>query len=166
MHRRWQFPLSPLPCLRRRQQLSAALGVIFERLRALASARKGLGTLEALLPPRGSQAAGEVYKPLLRRVLERALKGEELSELHRPSAHSIGSLFSRGANLLGVRRSARLVDHKTIVVFVLGGISLHELRELRQLIAQHPKHRLLIGATQLASPDSVWELLTAGVQVR
>ena len=79
---------------------------------------------------------------------------------------SIGSLFSRGANLLGVKARARLTDHRTIILFVVGGISLGELRELRQLIAQHPKHRLLLGATQIASPDFVWELLTASVHVR
>ena len=83
--------------------------------------------------------------------------------MHRLS-HSIGSLFPRGANLLGVRTRARLTDHKTILVFVLGGISLAEIREMKQIVAQYPKHRLLIGATQLASPEVVWELLTAGLQ--
>ena len=52
------------------------------------------------------------------------------------------------------------------MVFVLGGVSLLELRELRQLIAQFPKHTLLIGATCLTSPDVVWEMLTAGVQIQ
>ena len=97
-------------------------------------------------------------------MLERSLRHEDVGELHRLS-QSIGSLFSRGANLLGVRARARLTDHPTIVIFVLGGISLGEVRELRQLIAQYPKHRLLIGSTQIASPDVVRELLTAGLQI-
>ena len=81
-------------------------------------------------------------------------------------SNTIGSLFSRGANLLGVKTRARLTDHRTIVIFVLGGISLAEMRELRQLAAQYPKHRLILGATQLATPDEARELLTAGLQVR
>ena len=150
--------------MERRSKLSAVLSTIFERLRALASARKGLGASEALLLS-SAQTAGEVYRPLLRHVLERALRHYEVPEMTRLSA-SIGSLFSRGANLLGVKRQQRLTDHKTILIFVLGGISLNEIRELRQLVAQHPKHRLILGATQMITPDAVWELLTNGLSVR
>ena len=150
--------------MERRSKLSAVLSTIFERLRALASARKGLGASEALLLS-SAQTAGEVYRPLLRHVLERALRHYEVPEMTRLSA-SIGSLFSRGANLLGVKRQQRLTDHKTILIFVLGGISLNEIRELRQLVAQHPKHRLILGATQMITPDAVWELLTKGLSVR
>ena len=149
----------------RRQQLAKALDTLFERLHAFASARRDLGAAEALLLSSG-QATGEVYRPLLRQLLERGLKGEDMPELHRPNSHSIGSLFSRGANLLGVKTRARLADHRTILIFVLGGISLTELRELRQLVAQHPRHRLLVGATQISSPDSVWDQLVSGLQVR
>ena len=149
----------------RRQKLSAALHVVFDRLRAVAASRKGLGASQALLLT-SSQTTGDVYRPLLRHVLERALSGrEDLPELTRLSA-SIGSLFSRGANLLGVKTRARLADHRTIVIFVLGGISVVEIRELRQLAAQHPKHRVLLGATQVATPAVIWELLTAGQHVR
>ena len=123
-------------------------------------ARRGLGPSETLLLS-SAETTGEVYRPLLRHLLERALRQVEISEMHRVSP-SIGSLFSRGANLLGVKARARLTDHRTIIVFVLGGISLAEIRELKQLVAQYPKHRLLVGATQIATPDVVWELLTAG----
>ena len=157
--------LSGEALMARQQQLSSALGTIFERLRGFAAARRGLGGLETLLLSSG-QTSGEVYRPLLRHVVERALRGEEVSEMHRPNSNSIGSLFSRGANLLGVKTRARLTDHRTIIIFVLGGISLAEVRELRQLVAQHPKHRLILGATQIASPDGVWEQLTAGLHVR
>lgn len=87
----------------------------------------------------------------------------ELRHVNDPAA-SIGSLFSRGANLLGVKTRARLTDHRTLIIFVLGGISLAEVRELRQLVAQHPKHRLLIGGTQLATPTTIWQQLTRGLQ--
>ena len=156
--------LSGEQIMQRRNRLAAALSTIFDRLRAFAAARRGLGSSQALLLS-SAQTTGEVYRPLLRYVLERAFRHEEIPEMIRLSA-SIGSLFSRGANLLGVKARARLTDHRTIILFVVGGISLGELRELRQLIAQHPKHRLLLGATQIASPDFVWELLTASVHVR
>ena len=32
-----------------------------------------------------------------------------------------------------------------------------------QLMAQHPKHRLLLGGTQIASSRTVWEVLTRGL---
>ena len=150
----------------RRQQLSGAIDAMFERLRALATARRGLGASEALMLSSTHTAGEGVYRPLLRTLLERALKGEEVVEMHRPNSHSLGSLFSRGANLLGVKRISRLTDHRTIVLFVLGGISLGEVRELRQLVAQYPKHRLLLGGTQLVSPDAVWDALSAGLHGR
>jgi hypothetical protein len=154
--------LSASAIMARRQHLTEVLDVVFERLRALAAARRGLGTSEPLLLS-GAQTAGEVYRPLLRHVLERALRNEDIAEMHRPNSWGASSLFSRGANLLGVKTRARLTDHRTIIVFVLGGISLAEVRELRQLIAQHPKHRLLVGSTGVISPDAVWELLTDGL---
>ena len=46
---------------------------------------------------------------------------------------------------------------------MLGGISLLEVRELRQLIAQHPRYRLVIGTTQLSSPHVVYRELTRGI---
>ena len=73
---------------------------------------------------------------------------------------SIGSIFSRGASLLGVKHVAKLTDARTIVLFVVGGVSLAEVRELRQLMAQHPKHRLLLGATEIASSRTIWDVLT------
>ena len=52
-----------------------------------------------------------------------------------------------------------------IIVFVIGGISLAETRELRQLAAQHPSYTLLVGATGVASARSVSEMLTYGLSV-
>ena len=63
--------------MERREGLAALLRSIFERLRAIACARRGLGTSEALLLT-SSQTAGEVYRPLLRHVVERALRQEEV----------------------------------------------------------------------------------------
>ena len=48
---------------------------------------------------------------------------------------------------------------------MLGGVSLSEVRELRQLVAQHPQYRLLIGATGLASPATVRDALVRGIAV-
>ena len=155
--------LSAEALMARKEQLGAIFRTVFTRLDALAIARRGLGASEPLLLS-SAQATGDVYRPLLRHLMERAMKHEDIAEMRRPNSNYVGSLFSRGANLLGVKTRARLTDHTTIIVFVIGGISLAEVRELRQIVAQHPKHRLLIGATQVASPASVWELLTAGLQ--
>ena len=67
--------------------------------------------------------------------------------------------------MLGVRTTARLSDCRVIIVFVIGGISLAETRELRQLAAQHPSYTLLVGATGVASARSVSEMLTYGLSV-
>jgi len=139
--------------------------IVFARLRALARARLGMGPSEALLLS-SSQTAGDVYRPLLRYTLERAMRHEPIDELSHLTA-SIGSFFSRGATYLGVKTtSAKLSDARTILVFVIGGITLAEVRELRQLLAQYPKSKLLLGSTEIASTNTTWEYLTAGLAVR
>ena len=114
-----------------------------------------------------TESAGEAYRPLLRALLERVLAGEDVSELQRLSgalgAGLTGSLFSRGAQMLGVRAKARAGDHKLVFVFVVGGLALSEVRELRQLFAQHPKYRLLLGSTHITSPASLSAQLLDGI---
>ena len=152
----------------RRSALDASLQTLFSRLHRLALARRGGGGKSAAAAPlllSAAQTAGEVYRPLARHAVGRALRHEEVPELHRLS-NSIGSLFSRGANLLGVGSAkARLTDHPLLIVFFVGGVSLAELRELRQLVAQHPKHRLLVGGTGLTSPQSLCADLTRGLHI-
>jgi len=161
----------------KRDVLAPALRELFARLRAVAAARRGLGPrAEALLLPYGQQAeagAGEVYRPLLRHLFERMLAGEDVSELQRLSGGGsivastlgvTGSLLKKGAQMLGVRaKAARPTDAKLVVVYVVGGISLGEVRELRQLFAQHPRHRLLLGGTHLTSPASLAKQLLQGL---
>ncbi|KAL1520875.1 hypothetical protein AB1Y20_022436 [Prymnesium parvum] len=146
-------------------ELADCMEIVFARLRALARARLGMGPSEALLLS-SSQTAGDVYRPLLRYTLERAMRHEPIDELSHLTA-SIGSFFSRGATYLGVKTtSAKLSDARTILVFVIGGITLAEVRELRQLLAQYPKSKLLLGSTEIASTNTTWEYLTAGLAVR
>ena len=116
----------------------------------------------------GESDQGEAYRPLLRQLLGRALGGEDVAELQRLSGGALGSgltgsLLSRGAQMLGVRPKSRVADHPLVCVFVVGGISLAEVRELRQLFAQHPKHRLILGSTHLTSPASLRVQLLQGL---
>ena len=100
------------------------------------------------------------------------LAGEDVSELQRLSGGGsivastlgvTGSLLKKGAQMLGVRAKAQPTDAKLVVVYVVGGISLGEVRELRQLFAQHPRHRLLLGGTHLTSPASLAKQLLHGL---
>ena len=146
-------------------QLSGAIDAMFERLRAPANCPPWLGASEALMLS-STHTAGDEFT-----VRYCARCSSERSRVRR-SWRCIGPTRTRlavsasGANLLGVKRISRLTDHRTIVLFVLGGISLGEVRELRQLVAQYPKHRLLLGGTQLVSPDAVWDALSAGLHGR
>ena len=45
----------------------------------------------------------------------------------------------------------------------MGGLALSEVRELRQLFAQHPKYRLLLGSTHITSPASLSAQLLDGI---
>ena len=133
--------------------LDEALGRLFETLRAVAATREGLGTLAPLLLP-SRETAGEVYRPLLREVLSRVLNGEDVTELSRASEHK-GGLLSRGAKLLGVKSAPRPSDNATILLFVVGGITVSELREARMLAVQHHERRILVGSTRLVTPVDI-----------
>ena len=153
--------------LARREALDGSLRQLFDRLRALGAARGGLGASEALLLS-SAQTAGEVYRPLLKGLFERLLGGDDSAELtHISAAAGMAGMRLLGgmAARLGVKARPKPTDHKLVIVYVVGGVSLKEVSELRQLFAQHPAHRLLVGGTRLASPDSVADELVDGLQI-
>ncbi|RHY59844.1 hypothetical protein DYB34_009107 [Aphanomyces astaci] len=55
--------------------------------------------------------------------------------------------------------------HDTIVIFVVGGITLHEVQAIAQVVKTRPDLRVLVGSTTVTSPDKlqhhvVWQQTT------
>ena len=84
-------PVAELPAdalMARRAELDDVLRTFFCRLRALAAARVGLAGSERLLLST-AETVGDVYRPLLRTVIERTLRMEAVPEVV-PLSTSIG----------------------------------------------------------------------------
>lgn len=120
----------PLPLLAQaRDRASAAL----ESLAAVSAARRELrspqlrGDLSAF-PPEGPLGAAP---NLLQRLAKRLVEGEEIPEVtHVPS--SLGGLLRTGFGLFGLQARPAPRDHATAVLFVVGGVSAGELRDVKE----------------------------------
>lgn len=83
------------------------------------------------------------------------------------SASLVAGLLTKGLGRLGfggisapVRR-VRIDDYSTVLLFVVGGISSAEVRNVRQELEQHVyghKPRVLVGGTSLLSPGEASRL--------
>ncbi len=139
------------------ERLDRSLASLFTKLRDVAAARHGLGRFERLLTPDGA-ADAEPYHPLLRQLLERLLGGDELPELKRAD-RSGGTLSTGFFRRLGVGGKCKPGDAGTIILFVVGGITVRELGSLRQLSARHTRARLLVGASRMLNPSDVCDAM-------
>ncbi|KAI7845287.1 hypothetical protein COHA_001130 [Chlorella ohadii] len=98
--------------------------------RSLLTAQQGqqLGRLAAL-----GQDGAPRPTPLLRQLVECILRDEPLPDLHA-GATSLSGLLRSGLGRLGVKAGPKPSDRPTVVLFVLGGVSLAELHEIQQAI--------------------------------
>ena len=161
----------------RQRRLKALLHSLLERMRAVGAARCGSDDL-LLLPA----AEGDLhrYQPLLPRLVERMMKGElpggaagaaadaPLTSRQLPQSCATPSRFwSRGprppappshaAGPLGEGENEGDPPPPLLLVFVLGGVTLGEVRALLQLRSQPQAAgwRLLVGSTHVCSPREV-----------
>jgi hypothetical protein len=93
--------------------------------------------------------------------VDRILQEDPLTELHPPTS-VVGGLLSKGLGRLGLQSlrgpKAKPADFPLVMVFVVGGVSPLEIREVRQEVSEQEfrkKPRVLVGGTCLVSPEDV-----------
>eukprot|EP00879_Flechtneria_rotunda_P012088 GHRR01012623.1.p1 GENE.GHRR01012623.1~~GHRR01012623.1.p1 ORF type:complete len:587 (+),score=238.22 GHRR01012623.1:2901-4661(+) len=150
------------------QQLSAQLQHVFVRLRWLAACRGKLRDVRRLMQVDVDTGAASNTIPLLRRVLTKILLLADILDLQQPEAGSlVAGLLHRGLGRLGLGSRggparSRISDYQTVLLFVVGGISPAEVREIRQELEEHKfghKPLVLLGGTTLLSPTDATLLL-------
>ncbi|TRY61659.1 hypothetical protein TCAL_13536 [Tigriopus californicus] len=69
----------------------------------------------------------------------------------------LGSMLKSGISLLGVKiNTIHPRENPTIIIFVIGGITASEVRQIQQIAAARSKAKLWIGSTKMAGP---WDSL-------
>eukprot|EP00899_Mesostigma_viride_P006256 jgi/Mesvir1/15631/Mv03236-RA.1 len=127
----------------------------FERLRAVARAADRLKD-----PSLAIGAAGQAQpQSLLRTLMSRVGSKADVADLVHTSSGLRGFLRS-GLGRFGLQVKAKPGDHQTIVLFVIGGFTPSEVKQAQAgLESASPDIELLVGGTDLLSPESIYEEL-------
>ena len=163
--------VSPVPAasgsaVERQRRLKALLHSLLERMRAVGAARCGFDDL--LLVP-AAEGDAQRYQPLLPRLVERMMKGDPPggASVAAADAPTPSRFWSRGPRPLappsrtawpfGEGENEGDPPPPLFLVFVLGGVTLGEVRALLQLRSQPQAAgwRLLVGSTHFCSPREV-----------
>jgi hypothetical protein len=87
--------------------------------------------------------------------------GTPLEQLRGAGFGLLASGIGRLGGVLRGQQAALPTQRPVVVLFVLGGVSPQELREVAEVMAAAPRGRtveqVLVGATALATPDLVYE---------
>ncbi|KAL3161673.1 hypothetical protein ABBQ38_008774 [Trebouxia sp. C0009 RCD-2024] len=101
--------------------------------------------------------------PLMRHLTERVLRRQNILGLYHATA-SIRSLLKSGLGRFGLQKQPHPADNTVVILFVVGGISMLELREVQQAVDNQTSQggklpQLLTGGTVLLRPRDLYRNL-------
>ncbi|KAM6439823.1 sec1 family domain-containing protein 2 isoform 1-T1 [Liasis olivaceus] len=141
---------------------TAAVNEIFKSLRDITRARTHMKQFNSVHIP-GSHGQQASYKPLMKQVVE------EIYNPDRPDPVDIEHMSSGLTDLLKTGFSMFMKvsrphpsDHPVLVIFMVGGITVSEVRMIKDLVAAHkPGVEVIVLSTTLLTPLNILELLFA-----
>ena len=94
---------------------------------------------------------------------EHVLKKQAIQGLYHATA-SIRSLLKSGLGRFGLQKQPHPADSAVVIVFVVGGVSMLELREVQQEVDLHMSQgrklpQLILGGTVLLRPRNLYNNL-------
>ena len=98
---------------------------------------------------------------------DHVLKKQSIPGLYHATA-SIRSLLKSGLGRFGLQKQPHPADNAVVILFVVGGISMHELREFQQDVDMHmgqgrQLHQLLAGGTVVLRPRDLYHNLCSAM---
>lgn len=110
-----------------------------------------------------SNYSGDLYssKGLLHKILTRVLSKYDIPGMEYHSS-TVGRLFKSGFGRFGIGQAKpSLADQSVILVFIVGGISAVEVREVQEALSEsgRPDIELMLGGTTLLTPNDMFELI-------
>ncbi|XP_026555679.1 sec1 family domain-containing protein 2 [Pseudonaja textilis] len=144
------------------EKATAAVNEVFKCLRDVTRARTHMKQFNSVHIP-GSHSQQASYKPLMKQVVE------EIYNPDRPDPVDIEHMSSGLTDLLKTGFSMFMKvsrphpsDHPILVIFMVGGITVSEVRMIKDLVAAHkPGVEVIILSTTLLTPQNILELLFA-----
>lgn len=129
---------------------------ILDKLRNLPRARDGLKKYRNIYEP-GSLSSQAKLQPILKQIVE------DIVDPSRPDlvdvAHKsvgFGDMLKSGFGLFRSVGKPRPSDHPLLILFVIGGITSTEVRQVRDVVsAAKGSLQVLVGSTSLASPTDI-----------
>jgi hypothetical protein len=142
-------------------ELEDEIDHVIDRLTAITTLRAGLRDYRSLM--KDASTGVKNYTALTRQVLDHVLnqREHELTDLKKLS-YSIKGLLKKGFSKFGFHSKPRPTDNKNLIVFVIGGITWSEVKELKEVFQQspHTQHsHLLIASTSITSADQLFAQL-------
>lgn len=128
----------------------------FDRMRHFSTVRNGFRDLRRLTDMDGG------YVPLVRQITSQVFQDATLGDLTRVTS-VLGGLLKIGLGRFGFQNQSKPGDHPIVVIFVVGGICLLEIKEiLAEIEGQSPwKPQVILGGSCLLSDqdatDIVWD---------
>eukprot|EP01024_Parvocaulis_polyphysoides_P045113 TRINITY_DN4201_c0_g1_i5.p2 TRINITY_DN4201_c0_g1~~TRINITY_DN4201_c0_g1_i5.p2 ORF type:complete len:121 (+),score=14.88 TRINITY_DN4201_c0_g1_i5:46-363(+) len=99
---------------------------------------------------------------MIGQIVDGILRGEEIRDLNK-SQSSLGSFLQSGLGRLGfggaiggVVQQSQFQDIKTVIIFVVGGVCMRELRETLQILQDFDDSKqVIVGGTSLVEDVQV-----------
>jgi len=129
---------------------------IFAKLQGVHKGRAGLATYKSLVDREGESP----YVPLVRRVVEDLFdeaKGDipDIVQAHPPENVQQKGFLSSFSQYL-VKGKARPDARAVLVVFVIGGITCNEIKDVLEVVSRNKNEQILIGGTDIITPKEVY----------
>ncbi|XP_067387368.1 sec1 family domain-containing protein 2 isoform X2 [Emydura macquarii macquarii] len=144
------------------QKATVAVDNIFKSLRDVTRARMHMKQFNSVHVP-GSNTCQATYKPLLKQVVE------EIFNSDRPDSVDIEHISAGLTDLLKTGFSMFMKvsrphprDHPLLIFYMVGGVTVSEVRMVRDLISAHkPSIQVIVLSSTLLTPLNILELLFA-----
>jgi hypothetical protein len=133
---------------------------ILEKLKGLSNARQGLKKYKNIYEP-GTLSAPPKFQPLLKQVIVDILDPSkpELVDITNKSS-GFGDLLKSGFGLFRAVSKPRPSDHPLMVIFVIGGITAAEVRQVREAVTLSKSNvQIMVGSTRLVNPADVLRMI-------
>ncbi|EFA80308.1 Sec1-like family protein [Heterostelium album PN500] len=141
-------------------KLRERLNLLLDIMEIVARSRKNLTEFTSLL--RGGMS-GSTYKSLMTQLVSAMLEqteSKEIKALERFNPSKLGSLLGFGWGRS--KKLHRVVDTRKIIIYVLGGLTFSELKDLQDTIEKSQRtnkslsqHQILLGGTNIATSTSI-----------
>ncbi|XP_027491649.1 sec1 family domain-containing protein 2 [Corapipo altera] len=144
------------------QKATDAVDSIFQSLRDITRVRMHMKQFNSIRNP-GSNTHQASYKPLLKQVMEEICNPDRLDPVDIEHMSSgLTDLLKTGFSMFMKVNRPHPGDHPLLIIFMVGGVSVSEVKMVKDLVATHkPGTQVIVLSSTLLTPHSAVELLFA-----